>query len=42
MTSHLVKDPPTDNLKEKWMEENARVLLQICNSIDSEVVVVEL
>ena len=37
MTSHLIKDPPTNDSKEQWMEEDARLFLQICNFIDSEV-----
>ena len=38
MVAHLTKDPPTDDLKEQWMEEDARLYLQIRNSIDSEVI----
>ena len=38
MTPHLTKDPPTDDSKEQWMEEDARIYLQICNSIYSEVI----
>ena len=34
MDYHLTKDPPTDDSKEQWMEEDA---LQIRNSIDSKV-----
>ena len=37
MGSHLTKDPPTDDSKEQWMEEDARLFIQICNSIDSKV-----
>ena len=38
MTAHLTKEPPTDDSKEQWMEEDACLYLQICNSIDSEVI----
>ena len=38
MVAHLTKDPPTDDLKEQWMEEDACLYLQIRNSIDSEVI----
>ena len=37
MGGHLTKDPPTDDSKEKWMEEDARLFIQIRNSIDSKV-----
>ena len=37
MASHVVKDPPTDDSRERWMEEDARLFLQIRNSIGSEV-----
>ena len=37
MANRLVKDPPNDYLIEQWMEEDACLFLQICNSIDSEV-----
>ena len=37
MANHLVKDPLTDDSREQWMEEDARLFLQIPNSIDSEV-----
>ena len=36
MASHLTKNPLTDDLKEQWMEEDARLFLQIGNSIDSK------
>ena len=36
MANHLVKDPPTNDSREQWMEEDARLFLHICNSIDSE------
>ena len=36
--SHLNKDPPTNDPKEQWMEEDARLYLQILNSIDNEVI----
>ena len=35
MGSHLTKDPPADDSKEQWMEEDARLFIQIRNSIDS-------
>ena len=34
MGGHLTKDPPTDDSKEQWMEENARLFIQIRNSIE--------
>ena len=37
MTSHLTKDPSTDDLKEQCIEEDACLFLQNCNSIDSKV-----
>ena len=37
MSGHLTKDPPTDDSKEQWMEEDARLFIQIRNSIDSKV-----
>ena len=37
MASHLDKDPPTHDSKERWLEDDARLFLQICNSIDSKV-----
>ena len=37
MGGHLTKDPTVDDLKEQWMEENARLFIQIRNSIDSKV-----
>ena len=37
MASHLDKDPPTDDSKERWLEDDARLFLQICNSIDGKV-----
>ena len=36
MTSHLDKDPPTDNSKVRWLEDDAHLFLQIRNSIDSK------
>ena len=38
MVAHLTKEPPTDDSKEQWMEEDAHLYLQIRNSIDSEVI----
>ena len=37
MTSHLDKDPLTDDSKERWLEDDARLFLQIRNSIDCKV-----
>ena len=37
MDGHLTKDPPTNDSKEQWMEEDARLFIQIRNSIDSKV-----
>ena len=38
MSGHLTKDPPADDSKEQWMEEDARLLIQIIrNSINSKV-----
>ena len=37
MGGHLIKDLPTDDLKEQWMEEDARLFIQIRNSNDSKV-----
>ena len=36
MASHLDKDPPTNDSKERWLEDDARLFLQICNSIDGK------
>ena len=38
MVAHITRDPPIDDSKERWMEEDARLYLQIRNSIDSEVI----
>ena len=37
MSDHLTKDPSTDDSKEQWMEEDARLFVQIRNSIDNKV-----
>ena len=37
MTSYLDKDPPTDDSKDLWLEDDARLFLQIRNSIDGKV-----
>ncbi|KAK2965746.1 hypothetical protein RJ640_003284 [Escallonia rubra] len=34
---HLSSDPPTDDTKRLWLREDARLILQIRNSIDSEI-----
>ena len=36
MASHLVKHHPTNDLRERLMEEDARLFLHIRNSIESE------
>ena len=38
MATHLTKDPPSDDSKQQWMEEDASLYLQIHNSINSEVI----
>ena len=38
MGGRLTKDPPADDSKEQWMEEDARLFIQIRNSIDNKVV----
>ena len=38
MVAHLTKDPPTDDSKEQWMEEDACLYLHIRNFIDNEVI----
>ena len=35
--SHLDKDPPMDDSKERWLEDDARLFLQIRKSIDDKV-----
>ena len=37
MASHLDKDPPTDDSKERWLEDDACLFLQILNSINGKV-----
>ena len=37
MDGHLTEDPPADDSKEQWMEEDARLFIQIRNSINSKV-----
>ena len=39
MASHLDADPPTDDSKERWLEDDARLFLQIRNSIDGKVLI---
>ena len=39
MASHLDKDPLTDDSKERWMEDDALLFLQIRNSIDGKVLI---
>ena len=38
MTIHLIEDPPTNDSKDRWLEDDARLFLQIRNSIDGKVV----
>lgn len=35
---HHIQDPPTDDTKKTWLRDDARLLLQIINSFDNEVV----
>ena len=35
-TSHLNEDPPIDDSKDRWLEDDARLFLQIRNSIDGK------
>ena len=37
MASHLDKDPHMDDSKERWLDDDAHLFLQICNSVDSKV-----
>ena len=37
MSGHLTKDLPTDDSKQQWIEEDARMFIQIRNSIDKKV-----
>ena len=37
MVSHLDKDPPTDDSKDRWQKDDACLFLQIRNSIDGKV-----
>ena len=37
MASHLIVDPPIDDSKDRWLEDDAHLFLQICNSIDGKV-----
>lgn len=36
--THLTDDPPNDDSRQTWLREDARLFLQIRNSIDSEVI----
>ncbi|XP_071900889.1 uncharacterized protein [Coffea arabica] len=36
--NHLTDDPPKDSSRQTWLREDARLFLQIRNSIDSEVI----
>lgn len=35
---HLTSDPPTDDTRKEWLRDDARLFLQIRNSIDTEVI----
>ena len=37
MGGHLTNDPPADDLKKQWMEEDALLFIQIRNSINKKV-----
>ena len=37
MVSHLIEDPPTNDSKDRWLEDDARFFLQIRNSVDGKV-----
>ena len=37
MANHLTEDPPTDDSKDRWLEDDARLFLQICNFIDGKI-----
>lgn len=34
---HLTNDPPTDETRQEWLRNKTKLLLQIHNSIDSEI-----
>ena len=40
MVSHPDKDPPTGDSKERWLEDDVRLFLQIRNSIDGKVLTI--
>ena len=35
---HLTEEPPNDNTRKLWMQDDARLFLQIKNSINSDIV----
>ena len=37
MASHLIEDPSTDDSKDQWLEDDARLFIQIRNYIDCKV-----
>ena len=37
MANHLIEDPPTNDSKDRWLEDDARLFLQIRNFIDGKV-----
>ena len=38
MDTHLTDEPPTDNTRAAWLRDDARLFLQIRNSINSEII----
>ena len=37
MADHVTEEPPIDDKKKSWLRDNARLYLQIKNSIESDV-----
>ena len=35
---HLTNDPPTDTTRQTWLRDDARIFLQLRNSIDSDII----
>ena len=42
MASHLTEDPLIDDSKDRWLEDDARLFLKICNFIDGKVLTLTL
>lgn len=38
MDNHNVEDPPIDDPRQQWLQEDAHIFLQIGNSINSEII----